>query len=104
MDAGAGKEPDAEAMDAGGTEPDSEDTLPEGAEPDREDVLPEGAGPDREAVFVCGVFCFLGIFDPACMGAAADAAPTGDSDAEGGATVCPEAAIAPSRSAFASSA
>ncbi len=95
-------EPDEEDTDVGETDPDSEDALPDGADPDSEDALPEDAEPDCEPASACCVFCFFGVFSPACMGAATGAAPTGESDAEGGTTVCPAAAIAPSRSAFVS--
>ncbi len=99
---GGGMDPEEENTDAGETGPGSEDVLPESADPDSEDALPGDAEPDCETASACCVFCFLGVFNPACMGAATGAAPTGESDAEGGATVCPAAAIAPSRSAFAS--
>jgi hypothetical protein len=111
MDGGGGMEPEEKDMDdcgmepmdgGGGMDPEEEDTDAVETDPDSEDALVGDAEPDCETVSACCVFCFLGVFNPACMGAATGAAPTGESDAEGGATVCPAAAISPSRSAFAS--
>ena len=71
-----------------GTEPDTEGSADCGAGNDCEGVPVEGAGPDCGAAFACCAFWLVfGFLNPACMGEAAGAALTGESDAVGAATV-----------------